>query len=215
MSNSQLRLFVDAQFTSPYAMSAFVALREKNLAFEVEKVDLQSQQNLGSYYRLLSTTWRVPTLVHDGFALSESSAIAEYLEDVFPPPSHAAVYPENPNNRARAREVQAWLRSDLATLRQDRPTDVIFRGAQAEPLSEEARFAAEKLCTAAESLLSNRTTLFDRWCIADTDLALMLNRLVAHGDSVPDHLREYVRLQWQRPTVQAWLEFSQGARNRS
>jgi len=29
MSNPELRLFVDAQFMSPFAMSAFVALREK------------------------------------------------------------------------------------------------------------------------------------------------------------------------------------------
>src|SRR5690606_4002060 len=130
MSKNQLRLFVDAQFMSPYAMSAFVALNEKNLAFEVEKVDLQSQQNLGSAYRALSTTWRVPSLVHGDFTLSESSAITEYLEDVFPPPSHAAVYPESPHKRARAREVQAWLRSDLAALREERPTDVIFRGAR-------------------------------------------------------------------------------------
>lgn len=43
MTNPHLRLFVDAQFTSPYALSAFVALREKGLPFEIELVDLFAQ----------------------------------------------------------------------------------------------------------------------------------------------------------------------------
>jgi glutathione S-transferase len=31
VNNSRLRLYVDSQFTSPYAMSAFVVLREKGI----------------------------------------------------------------------------------------------------------------------------------------------------------------------------------------
>jgi len=38
-----LRLFVDTQFASPYAMSVFVALREKGLDFELSTVDLAAQ----------------------------------------------------------------------------------------------------------------------------------------------------------------------------
>lgn len=206
MSNNTVRLFVDAQFMSPYAMSAFVVLREKKLAFDLEYIDLESRQNLDSGYRLLSTTWRVPTLVHDELALSESSAIAEYLEDIFSAPEHPPVYPQNPLERARAREVQAWLRSDLAPLKEERPTEVIFQKAQSKPLSAKAQSSADKLLAVAGSLLNNKTTLFDQWCIADTDLALMLNRLVAAGDQVPAHLGDYVNAQWQRPSVQAWLE---------
>jgi len=41
--------------------------------------------------------------------------------------------------------------------------------------------------------------------IADTDLALMLNRLAMHEDVMPDRLREYARQQWARPSVKAWL----------
>ena len=35
-------LFVDSQFLSPYAMSAYVALTEKKLAFEVRPIDLSA-----------------------------------------------------------------------------------------------------------------------------------------------------------------------------
>jgi glutathione S-transferase len=50
----------------------------------------------------------VPLLVDGGFSLSESSAITEYLDEVYP---GAPLYPRDPQARARARQVQAWLRS--------------------------------------------------------------------------------------------------------
>lgn len=97
MSNLPMRLYVDAPFTSPYALSVFVTLREKGLPFEVHTLDLDALEQQAPAFAGLSVTQRVPTLAQDGFALSESSAITEYLEDVFPqvpvyPGSHASVH---------------------------------------------------------------------------------------------------------------------------
>jgi glutathione S-transferase len=50
--------------------------------------------------------------------------------------------------------------------------------------------------------------LFDNWCIADTDLALMLNRLILNGDDVPDDLASYAARQWQRASVQLWINLN-------
>jgi glutathione S-transferase len=209
MSSPDLQLFVDAQFLSPYAMSAFVGLREKGLPFTVTEVDLGARQNTQPAYRARSLTCRVPTLAHGDLSLSESSAITEYLDEVFSPPSYAALYPQDPKARARARQLQAWLRSDLMPIREERPTTVIFRQPNPQPLSEQARVAAQKLFDLAETLLApGAIALFGQWCIADTDLALMLNRLLANGDPLPERLAEYVRQQWQRPSVQAWIEQS-------
>lgn len=59
----------------------------------------------------------------------------------------------------------------------------------------------------AEALIPrDGRNLFGTWCIADTDLALMLNLLVLNGDSVPPKLAEYAAYQWQRPAVRRWLE---------
>ena len=38
-------LHADSQFTSPYVMSAFVALTEKRLSFELETLDLSVGEN--------------------------------------------------------------------------------------------------------------------------------------------------------------------------
>lgn len=196
-------LFADAQYCSPYAMSVFVALTEKGMPFELKTIDLGAGANHAEAYAARSLTQRVPTLVDSDFALSESSAITEYLEELRPDP---ALYPADAKARARARQVQAWIRSDLLPIRQERSTEVVFYGPTDAPLSAAARAAADKLFKAAQALLSHGGDhLFGSWSIADVDLALMLNRLVLNGDDVPPALRAYARRQWERASVQAWL----------
>jgi len=204
VNHPPLSLYVDAHFTSPYAMSAFVTLREKGLEFELIPLNLDTAENQTEAFAHLSLTGRVPTLVQGEFALSESSAITEYLEDVFP---QAPVYPAEPRQRARARQVQAWLRSDLMPIRQERSTLVVFYGLKGEPLSSAAQAAAHTLINAAQALLADgRDYLFGEWSIADVDLAVMLNRLILNGDSVPASLVAYAQHQWQRPSVQEWVK---------
>ncbi|WP_133748827.1 glutathione transferase [Pseudomonas sp. LP_7_YM] len=203
MNDARLCLYVDAQFTSPYAMSVFVVLREKGVEFDLIPVDLDAGENHTLEYAHLSLTQRVPTLQQDDFALSESSAITEYLEDSFP---DIPVYPEGLRQRAKARQIQAWLRSDLGQLRQERSTLVVFYGHKAPQLTDLAQEATRKLIHAARTLLADgREYVFGEWSIADVDLALMLNRLVLNGDAVPALLVQYAQRQWQRPSVQSWV----------
>lgn len=210
MNQQTITLYSDADFFSPYVMSAFVALTEKALPFTLSTINLSKGEHMQPAYALLSTTRRVPTLVIDDFQLSESSAIAEYLEERFPSPDYARVYPQDRQERARAREIQAWLRSDFMPIRAERPTEVVFAGLKLPPLSENGLQAASKLISGLEPLLSDgRKYLFNEWCIADTDLALMLNRLVLNGDPLPDYLQQYASYQWRRPSVQQWRALSQ------
>lgn len=198
-------LTVDTKFISPYALSAFVALREKDIAFELREIDLEHGAQRESGYAEASGTARIPMLEHDGFRLSESSAIAEYLDDAFPdaPP----LLPRDMRARARARQVQAWLRSDLLALRAERGTERVFVGERLPELSADGRAAADKLVRFAAALVPAADgNLFGAWSIADTDLATMLNRLVVHGDEVPAKLAGYATAQWRRPSVAAWLE---------
>jgi len=207
VSDPGLALYVDAFYISPYAFSAFVALREKGLTFEARVVPLQDKAQQRPDYRDGSLTARVPSLVHGDFWLSESSAIGEYLEDVFPPPGHAALYPRDPRGRARARQVQGWLRSDLGALREERPTTTMFYQRADRPLSSAGRAAAEKLVRVTERLLADGAEhLFGAWSIADADLAFMLQRLLRNDESVPARVRAYVERQWRRPAVREWDE---------
>jgi glutathione S-transferase len=199
-----MQLYVDSNYASPYAMSVFVALHEKKLPFEIVSLDLSSGSASAPAYAKMSLTHRVPTLVDGNFSLSESSAITEYLHEVYP---GQALYPAEVKNRARARQVQAWIRSDFMPIRTERTTVVLFYGPSATPLSAEARSAAQKLFAGATELLSHGGPHLcgKDWCIADVDLAVMLNRLVLNGDSVPESLAAYASHQWQRPSVQLWV----------
>jgi glutathione S-transferase len=201
-----LVLYANSSYTSPYALSAFVALTEKGLPFTLETLDLEAGANLLPAYRDLSLTTRIPALVHDDFVLTESSAICEYLDEAFPAPGHPALLPPGLRQRARARQLQAWLRSDFLPLRGERDTTTVFYQPATEPLGAAARAGADKLIHAAEVLLDgNGEHLFGAWCVADTDLAMMLQRLIKNGDAVPARLRDYAAAQWQRDSVQQWL----------
>ncbi len=199
-----MRLYVDSNYASPYALTAYVSLVEKGLAFETEPLDLAQRAQDDPRFARTSLTRRVPTLIHDDFALSESSAIAEYLDEAFP--AGTRLYPGGPRDRARARQVQAWVRSDLMPIREERPTFVVFCGAKRPPLSPTAQAAVDKLAGAALAWLDDsREHLCGDWSIADVDLAMMLQRLVAHGDPLPPRLVEYANRQWRRPSIQRWL----------
>ncbi|MBJ3814420.1 glutathione transferase [Shimwellia pseudoproteus] len=206
MSQPAITLWSDAQFLSPWVMSVYVALKEKGLAFTLQTVDLAGGQQLRPGWQGFSTTRRVPTLSIDDFTLSESSAITEYLEERFAPPTRERIYPADMQKRAVARQIQAWLRSDLGAIRQERPSDVVFTGGQYPPLSPLAQQQAEKLIAVITPLLcGERRNLFGEWCIADTDLAMMINRLAMHGDPLPPLLADYAEFQWQRASVQRFV----------
>jgi glutathione S-transferase len=202
-----LILYVDGFWNSPYAFSAFVSLKEKGLPFQTREVNLHEKAQKTPEFQAKSVTARVPVLEHGAFRLSESSAIVEYLEDTFAAPRYPALLPAAPQERARARQIMAWIRSDLMPIREERSTHTFFYKHPVEPLSPAGKAAAEKLIAAASAFIPDgRATLFDSFSIADADLAMMLMRLVGNGDEVPAKLRDFVAAQWQRPSVRAWVE---------
>ena len=202
-----LRLYVETLWCSPYVFSSFVALREKGLAFEVSEVSLLDLAHTEPAYRDLSVTAKVPALAHDGFGLAESSAIAEYLEDTFPPPRYPRVLPAAAPDRARTRQLMAWFRSDLGALRDERPTVTMVYEHATRPMSAAARQDSEKLVRVAERLVPARGgPLFGAWCLADSELAFMLHRLILNGDPLPAPVHAWAAAEWTRPSVREFLE---------
>ncbi len=201
-----LVLHGSASFSSPYVFSAFVALEEKRLPYELKLLSLADREHERPEYRDASITGRVPALRHGDFWLAESSAIAEYLEEVFPPPTHPRLYPADPRERARVRMVQALVRSDFLPVRTERTTHVLFQGEPAGPLSPEAAAAAARLYRIAGALLPDPSRhLASIFTPADADLSLLLMRLVVTGEQVPPALAAWARRVWTRPSIRAWL----------
>lgn len=187
-------------------MSVYVALEEKRLPFEFGQIDLDRGEQLRPEYVELSITNRVPTLVCDGHAISESSAITEYLDERFTAPEYPRIYPVGLVERARVRMVQALVRSDFLPLRIQRSTDALFKHAPIQPLDEAAKEAKRRLERIGLTLVGGqRRFIASDFTIADVDLATMLQRLCAKGDPMPTELRDYAERIWARPSVQKWL----------
>jgi glutathione S-transferase len=192
-------LYVDRFWISPYVFSCVVALREKGIAFDAKEVGLDRGDQKTDDYRARSITGRVPSLTDGDFSLAESQAIIEYLEDVKPEPP---LLPRDAKERARARQVLAWIRSDLDAIRAERPTWTMFYERATAPLTKAGEAAAAKLVdVASRLLLDGRTQLFSTWSIADADLAFMLHRLLLNGHDVPAKVRAFAETQWSRPSI--------------
>jgi len=201
-----ITLYGETLWDSPWVLTVFVALREKRLDFEVKALDLSAGEQSTAAFRDASLTARVPCIDHDGFVLSESAAIVEYLEEVFPAPEYPRLLPDTPRDRARARQIMGWLRSDLLPLREARPTSSIFFSPLSAPLTGRALAARDKLVSTAERLVPEGDgPIFGVVTVPDFELTLALQRLIANRDSVPERLLGYATAIWQRPSVQAFV----------
>jgi len=202
-------LYAESMWISPYVYSSYVALREKGVAFDVREVALIDGEHRLADYHSPSVTGRVPSLDHEGFRIAESSAIAEYLEEVLPAPASPRLFPEGIRDRARARQIMAWLRSDLVALRDERSTITMFYRFRLQPLAGQALRDAERLVRVAEPLVpASGGPIFGAWSLVDAELAFMLHRLLLNGDPVPDRVAQYARGQWARPSVREFVEHS-------
>jgi glutathione S-transferase len=200
-------LYGDRMWDSPYFFSAFVALKEKALPFEVGTLDIDHGEQHAARFRDRTLTARIPAIDHDGFVLSESLAIIEYLDECFPAPGWRPLLPATTVQRARARQLLGWLRSDLLALRDERPTTTMFFERATAPLTEKGRAAADKLIRVANQVVpQGEGDLFGAWSSADADLAFMLHRLIMNDDDLPERLVRYAARQWSRPSVRAFIE---------
>lgn len=196
-----LVLGTEPHWVSPWVFACFVALKEKRLAFDVRVFDASKGETRNDEYLAQTVTGRVPSFFHDDFALAESSAIVEYLEDTFPA---VPVLPTATRERARARQLMSWLRSDeTLPIRKERPTTTMFFESERAkaPLSDEARRAADKLCAVSLRVRG----AFDRWNIVHSELAFVLHRLILNGDALPDELRAWAAEEWKRPSVHEFV----------
>lgn len=94
-------------YHSPYStcsQKVRLALFEKGLPFEKTELHFWKGEHLSPKYLEINPNGVVPSLVHDGAPVIDSSVIVEYLDEVYPEHS---LSPDTPLERARMR---AWLR---------------------------------------------------------------------------------------------------------
>ena len=102
-------------FRSSAAYRVRIALNLKGLDVDIIPVHLLKDggQHLRNDYLALNPTGLVPTLVDGDFALGQSMAILEYLEEAHPQP---ALLPADAKGRARVRAIAQTIACDIHPL---------------------------------------------------------------------------------------------------
>jgi glutathione S-transferase len=95
---------------SPYAWRVWLALTHKGIPFEWKLLSFDAGDLQKASFRAINPREKVPAIVDDGFALYESSAILEYLEDKQPEPRlFSANVRERATQRRMIREADAYF----------------------------------------------------------------------------------------------------------
>lgn len=88
---------------SPFAWRVWLALEHKQVPYEMKTISFSGGDLTKPEFLAINPRHKVPAIVDDGFALYESIAIIEYLEDRFP--SGPALLPTDVRDRARVRRI--------------------------------------------------------------------------------------------------------------
>ena len=96
---------------SPFSWRVWLALEYKAVGYELKVLSFAAGDTARPEFVAINPRHQVPTIVDDGFALWESAAILEYLDERFP--AGPKLYPGDARNRARirrlVREVDEYL----------------------------------------------------------------------------------------------------------
>src|SRR5215216_7871674 len=103
---------------SPYAWRVWLALEHKGVDYELKTLSFDAGDLKTPEFLALNPRHRVPVLVDDGFALYESAAIVEYVEDRWPdaPRLFSADLHERAVQRSLIREADQYVVEPLERL---------------------------------------------------------------------------------------------------
>jgi glutathione S-transferase len=69
---------------SPYAWKVWLVLEHKSIPYELKLLSFDKDETQTPAFLAINPRGKVPTIVDNGFALWESSVVAEYLEERYP-----------------------------------------------------------------------------------------------------------------------------------
>ncbi len=202
---SDLKLVIGNKNFSSWSLRGWLLAKQSGLEFREEPLWLDEDEDRAQRRRH-SPVGKVPIL-HDGdFAVWDSLAIAEYLNELAP---DAGLWPAERRARARARSLCAEMHSGFTGLRTQMPMNCSarkpFRDRGPEAAADVERIAAMWAETRAE-FGGDEPYLFGSWCAADAFYAPVASRLVTYGVPLDGPAATYRDALLAHPWVRAWLD---------
>ena len=207
-----IQLYIGNKNYSSWSMRPWVLLRQAGIAFEEVLVRFDSFE-AGSHFKqtvaAVNPVGKVPVLVHDGLAVWDTLAIAEYLAEQFP---DKQLWPTDRAARARARSVCAEMHSGFAALRSACPMNIEAHlpevGALALRDQPAVRVDLARIVAMWTELLHAHggPLLFGGFSVADAYFAPVVMRLKTYALPVPLEVAAYMDRVCALPGVKAWVD---------
>ncbi len=206
-----IQLYIANKNYSSWSMRPWVLLRQAGIAFEEVMVRFDAFTPDSQFKKVvspLSPVGKVPVLVHDGLAVWDTLAIAEYLAEQFP---DKRLWPAERSARARARSVCAEMHSGFAALRSACPMNIEAHlpevGALALRDKPTVRADLERIVAMWSDLLAEHggPMLFGDFSVADAYFAPVVMRIRTYALPVPAEVAAYTQRVCGLSAVQEWM----------
>lgn len=207
-----IKLYIGNKNYSSWSMRPGVLLHQAGIAFEEVMLRFDSFDGCSTFkagLKDITPVGKVPVLVHHGFAVWDTLAIAEYVAETFPEKN---LWPVNAQARARARSVCAEMHSGFTGLRSACPMNIEAHlpdvGALALRDKPAVRADLQRIITLWSGLLAEHQgpMLFGDFSIADAYFAPVVMRLTTYALPVPADVAAYMDRVCALPGVKAWID---------
>ena len=196
-------LTIGSKNYSSWALRGWLLCKMAGLDFREEVVP-SDDPAMRAELVLLSPSFLVPCLTHDGIKVWDTLAIAEYLHELRP---GAKLLPDDRAARARCRSISGEMHSGFSNLRSALPVNLkahhpgfkIFPGAQADI---DRITAIWRDCLAD----SGGPYLFGAVSMADAMYAPVCTRFVTYDVALDGLCAAYCRRIMQWPLLVEWIE---------
>jgi glutathione S-transferase len=101
---------------SPFAWKVWLTLEHKQVAYELKVLSFDRGDTKSPEFLAVNPRGQVPAIVDNGYALWESQAIVEYLEEQYP---QRPLLPSDPRGRATVRRLMHEADNHLSDAQTD------------------------------------------------------------------------------------------------
>ena len=206
-----MRLYIGNKNYSSWSLRPWLLMTQAGIAFQ--EVRLRLNFDGGSDFKRViasvSPAGRVPVLVHDGLAVWDTLAIAEYLAELHPA---LTLWPADRAERARARSLCAEMHAGFGSLRKHCPMNIEASlpdvGARlwAERAELREDVARIEQMWAEQLSASGGPFLFGAFGIADAFYAPVCSRLRTYALPVSAEASAYLDRIHTLASMQRWFE---------
>jgi glutathione S-transferase len=187
-----------------WSLRGWLLCKLAGLDFEEQVVDSDDPSTRAELL-LLSPSFLVPCLTHNGIKIWDTLAIAEYLNEILPT---AGLLPKTLGARARCRAISGEMHSGFSNLRSALPMNLkahhpgfkVWAGAQAD-INRIVSIWRECLATDKGPFLFGATA-----CMADAMFAPVVTRFLSYGVKLDSDCTAYCATVMALPQMREWVD---------